>query len=730
MHKRVTVLLLAALLAACATVALSYPPVAAQACTELVVNGGFETTDAWQLGVSPIPPQYVTYTAHSGTHSLQLGITSGANVESFSSARQTVTIPPGTGPVTLSFWYYALADSPATTDYMELILLTPDGSVILAKPWQSHNDSRIWNQMAFDLSAWRGQTFQVYFNVYNDGVGGRAALFLDDVTLTTCPPVGTPGPTSTATRTGTPSVMPPTATHTATPGCIDLVRNGAFTNGLGDWETLGDPSGVTLATDRFQSAPYSLKLGSLDITLNGLAAARQQVTIPAGASFANLEVSIYNQSQGGAGADYQEIALLNSMGGLLYVPFRGPSNDSAWVRLQFNLAAFAGQTVYLRFAVNNDGMGGRTVMYVDDVRLTTCSPGFIPTAAPTTTRTPAPTITWTPIPTQAADRAPAAPTAEIDNYPTAGAPADQTAPSGCAPLVRNGDFEAGLAGWQAGPNLLPPAVVTAPVHRGGSAVQLGAPQQNLNSYSSIRQTVSVPWGYPRTVISFWAYTWAEMGGAPGGDRQQFVLLGAGNVVWATPWTVLESTQTWQRHVFELVGVGGQTFDIYFAAINDGKGGRTVLVVDDVRLWGCAGNASPFAELDMAEPAEAVSVPEESSPGTVPADVEETGVRTASGAETPDVTAPSAQWTQVAIGQAPGAILVVTGTPPALRQPGAAIAETPTVFMNRTPQATRSQGNNAPSLPQGWQYFPIGLGILLLILLVVAWRQWRQRRTNP
>ena len=64
-------------------------PAHAQTCTELLINGGFETDAGWQLGVSPVMPQYVTYAKHSGNRSLVLGITSGANIQSFSSARQT-----------------------------------------------------------------------------------------------------------------------------------------------------------------------------------------------------------------------------------------------------------------------------------------------------------------------------------------------------------------------------------------------------------------------------------------------------------------------------------------------------------------------------------------------------------------------------------------------------------------------------------------------------------------
>ncbi len=123
-------------------------PVSAQSCADLVVNGGFETVGGWELGPNPVTPQYVTFTKHSGNQSLMLGITSGANVQSFSSARQTVTIPATATQTTLTFWFYAMASSAPTTDYMEVVLLDTAGA-ILTKPWYSHNNSQMWNQISF-----------------------------------------------------------------------------------------------------------------------------------------------------------------------------------------------------------------------------------------------------------------------------------------------------------------------------------------------------------------------------------------------------------------------------------------------------------------------------------------------------------------------------------------------------------------------------------------------------
>lgn len=718
----VTHLLLASMLALVSLLA-AFPAVLADTCSELVANGGFESVGGWQLGVSPVPPQYVTYTAHGGTHSLQLGITSGANVESFSSARQLVSIPASASAVTLSFWFYAMADAPATTDYMELALLNADGSAILAKPWLSHNDSRLWNQILFDLSAWRGQTVQLYFNVYNDGVGGRAAMFIDDVSLSTC---GAPPPPSvTWTPTSTPSA--PTVTPSPTPGCVELLRNGAFNDGLANWDTtIGDPFGVALSNDPYRSAPYALKLGSLDLTLNGLAAARQPIAIPAGAASVTLEAWIFTQSQLGAGADYQEIALLNSSGGLLFVPYRGPSNDNTWVRLVFNLSAFAGQSVFLRFAVNNDGVGGRTAMYVDDVRLTTCSSGALPTATPVPSATPiatlpplpSPTPWWTP------------------PVWTPGPP-----PVGCVELTRNSGFETGMSGWQPGKNVLMPAIVTSPVLDGNYALQLGSVTENVDSYTSVRQTVTVPWGYARTIVSFWTYTAAET--LTGSDRQQFVLLGPGNVVWATPWKVLENAQTWQHHLFDLVGASGQTFELYFGTTNDGIDGRTALYLDEVRLWGCSGDAfpdyNPYAKAEAAPPGAPVTAGEITAMDALPPLEEmptlealplpqvyppETLVPAEARTVADEPVLPSPEWTEVAISSAApsvptmmAALAPSTPVPPMIT--GGVSAKSDESGQPPAPTQESAFKRLTSDWPARWPWVVGGMLLLFVVLLIVA-----------
>jgi hypothetical protein len=300
---------------------------------------------------------------------------------------------------------------------------------------------------------------------------------------------------------------------------------------------------------------------------------------------------------------------------------------------------------------------------------------------------------------------------------------------------------------------------------------MGSQTQNLNSYSSIRQTVTVPAEYSRTYVSFWGYTWSDSapgGLVPGGDAQEFVLLGPGNVVWAVPWKVLEDTQVWQQHLYQLVGVAGQTFDLYFAAINNGKDGTAALYVDNVNLWACAGDASPFvtaaqlpAPAPAAEPAAAaleaqmVPVPQVYPVETLPAlDLSSSEPLAGAAMEPISTTLPLPGWTEVAIATAPPLSVIGPGTPPAtliaamtatparaagpLSELGTAIAGsslfgspvtgTPVAEVSTAPQPARFLGINTENWPANWRTILIVILILLVVVGVIIWLVRRNR--NP
>ena len=154
---------------------------------------------------------------------------------------------------------------------------------------------------------------------------------------------------------------------------------------------------------------------------------------------------MYTQSQPGAGTDYQQVALLNSSGIPVFVPWQAQSNNPAWTQLLFDVSGFAGQNLFVSFSVNNDGTGGRTAMVVDDAWMLSCNatPGSA-TAIP-------PNITYTPF------------------------------PPGCIDLLQNGSFEAGWSPWILSYDPIMPQIVTTPVFSGAYALQLGSQTQNISS---------------------------------------------------------------------------------------------------------------------------------------------------------------------------------------------------------------------------------------------------------
>ncbi len=220
---------------------------------------------------------------------------------------------------------------------------------------------------------------------------------------------------------------------------------------------------------------------------------------------------------------------------------------------------------------------------------------------------------------------------------------------------------------------------------GNYAAQLGSQTENRYAYSSVRQTITVPPGRPRTVISFWTYTWAEA--LSGSDEQQFLLLGPGDQVWAKPWATLEDAQAWEQHVFDVIGAGGLTFDLYFNVRNDGRGGRTAMFLDEVQAWACTPNSYP-EELLLAESSamQQFGVTQDAETpwweqGTPAIAMPPTGLETETTPVAPERTPPALQEAAAA-GPTPTfkvtTVSIITPTPPP-----------PTMTASPTPSATAS-----------------------------------------
>lgn len=392
-------------------------------CANLLINGDFEVDSGWLLGQTALQPQYTTAQRHGGARAIGLGSTperGGYTHNSYSSIRQLVTLPSAASVVMLRWWHlYGTAEAITTDpgiagDRQEVLLLTADGRVLTTLQRVRRNDG-VWQQAVVDLTAYRGQTVYLYFNVLINNNGAATWAYIDDVQLDTCAGVGpqptatntpivlptvTPIPSNTPiivptatnttvalpTNTNTPTITPtplvsPTATATTVASCVDLLVNGNF-EADGSWQS--DPVAVPpqITTDQRHNGARAMQLGkppTANPDQQSYSSIRQLVTIPLNATNITLrwwrlagtqEAAIVDP---GHSADRQEVLLLTQSEQPFAVVQRTRRNDGVWQEEAVDLTSYRGQNIYIYFNVYNDGANGSTWMYVDDLQLNACS---------------------------------------------------------------------------------------------------------------------------------------------------------------------------------------------------------------------------------------------------------------------------------------------------------------------------------------------------------------------
>jgi hypothetical protein len=193
-------------------------------------------------------------------------------------------------------------------------------------------------------------------------------------TRTNTPPPGatnTPVP-PTATRTNTP--VPPTATNTPTGGCANVIANGGFESGSASWTESSSGGYELIDTTRHHTGSYSAYLAGYN---NAVDSIYQTVSIPAGATSANLSYWSYMTSSEGTGVayDYMYVEVRSTSGALLGTLKTQSNRDArgAWLQTSnLNLLPWKGQTVRVQFRATTDS-SLVTSFFVDDVALNTCN---------------------------------------------------------------------------------------------------------------------------------------------------------------------------------------------------------------------------------------------------------------------------------------------------------------------------------------------------------------------
>ena len=149
----------------------------------------------------------------------------------------------------------------------------------------------------------------------------------------------------------------------------NIIANGGFETGtLSSWTVLSaTPAPVVNATNP-HSGTYAAFLGSLNGGPEpfGDGSIYQTVTVPASGGVLTYWYQPFTTD--GITFDWQDAYITNTSGTILATVMH-VCQTGGWTQVNYNMSAFAGQTVRVVFLVHQDGFGDVTNMYVDDVQL-------------------------------------------------------------------------------------------------------------------------------------------------------------------------------------------------------------------------------------------------------------------------------------------------------------------------------------------------------------------------
>ncbi len=302
-----------------------------------------------------------------------------------------------------------------------------------------------------------------------------------------------------------------------------------------------------------RSGNRALQTGIADPAANvfSYSSVEQAVVLPGGG---NVQLTWWYQAQVSSG-DYGYV-YINPAGRGWQVLQVMRSGVSDWTQVSYDLTAWAGLPVSIRVGTYNNGSGGVSVMYVDDMSIQAIA--AVPTATPTLTPTATPTPTPTILPTSTS--------------------------AACAELVVNGDFEANT-GWTIAQTPYRARYTTAAARTGSRAMQVGIADlaENQMSYSSADQRMGVPAGR-RATLTLW-YWMPRSGGI--GDYGYLMIQPDGSD-WRTLRVIKDATGGWTQLQVDVSHYAGSAFTLRLGARNDGSGdgAAAVMYVDGVSVQSC------------------------------------------------------------------------------------------------------------------------------------------------
>lgn len=170
--------------------------------------------------------------------------------------------------------------------------------------------------------------------------------------------------------------------------CSEWVVNGDMETITG-WEMPTTPATAVYSTARAHSGLRSIQLGIVEgDNLFAYSSARQLVTVPETAVSATLTLWL-SPTTTATSSDAQYLLIQDEGQNTLETLLWTLENSQTWQPHTFDLSNYIGQTIWIYAGVYNNGLGGITGLYMDDVSLTTCEP---PAPGPLTHHTYLPTI--------------------------------------------------------------------------------------------------------------------------------------------------------------------------------------------------------------------------------------------------------------------------------------------------------------------------------------------------
>lgn len=401
------------------------PGTPAVVCDNGLVNSNFENQRGWTLRNAA----YDDDLAHKGTRSMRTGILNRGNDQNQTSyAWQSVTIPRDIDHAMLRMWVYTQVDGvapagarvqaesapagyrpgmglPFTPENQPESLVANDTQyVLIVEPgtfevldtvmWAQYDNKRAWEFVEFNLAKYRGETILIYFGTDNVNNGVATAMFVDEVVVELCDlDTGTPTATPTTEPTAVPSVTPTAiATETVVPACnIDAIVNNGFERDTG-WQIPITEFSAGYTTEKEHQGAWSMRAGIPFTNLNRYSYSDfyQVVRVPDEWDQALLRFWYYprstealtltgvDQADFSAAAleystlDLQYVLILDRFGNWIDTIMWERSNLKEWTAAEIDLSDYLGQTIRLQWGVYNNGTGGITTMWVDDVELTPC----------------------------------------------------------------------------------------------------------------------------------------------------------------------------------------------------------------------------------------------------------------------------------------------------------------------------------------------------------------------